>query len=104
MSEAKTCSSHGMFDNPLEFRRGRYILKSLRSLGAVLHDGKEYGNFVDLFLQGMELVMDITSEVKFFEVKIDELAVDLKVGFLRELVGETEEEEELGDDMGSESD
>ena len=55
------------------------------------------GNFLNLFLQGMELVMDITSEVKFFKVKIDELVADLKVGFLRELVGETDEEES-GDD------
>ena len=31
--------------------------------------------------------------MKFFKVKIDELAADLKVGFLRELVGETDEEE-----------
>lgn len=75
-------------------RRGRYILKSLRSLAAGIQDGDEDGNFADLFLQGMELVMGITSEVKFFEVKIDELATHLKVGFLRELVGETEEEEE----------
>ena len=43
--------------------------------------------------------MSITSEVKFFQVKIDELATNLKVGFLRELIGETEEkEEEVEDD------
>lgn len=81
-------------------RRGRYILKSIRSLGVGLRDG-DYGNFLDLFLQGMELVMDITSEVKFFEVKVDELASDLKIGFLRELVAEMEEEEGSGDSMHS---
>ena len=49
----------------------------------------------------MALVMDITSEVKFFEVKIDELAADFKVGYLRELVGETEDEQS-SDDLHSE--
>ena len=77
-------------------RQGRYILKMIQSLGSGFCDG-DCGNFLDLFLQGMELVMDITSKVKFFEVKIDELAANLKVGFLRELVGEMDEEE-LGDD------
>ena len=71
-------------------------MKMIQSLGSGFCDGN-CGNFLDLFLQGMELVMDITSEVKFFEVKIDELAADLKVGFLRELVGEMDKEE-LGDD------
>ena len=80
-------------------RRGRYILKMIQSLGSGFCDG-DCGNFLDLFLQGMELVMDITSEVKFFEVKINELATNLKVGFLRELIGEMEdEEEEFGDDI-----
>ena len=78
-----------------------YILKKLWSVGTGLCD--DYGNFNDLFLQGMELVMDITSKVKFFEVKIDELAVHLKVGFLRELVGETEEELDSSDELDSES-
>ena len=38
--------------------------------------------------------MDITSKVKFFKVKIDELATNLKVGFLKELIGEMEDKEE----------
>ena len=71
-------------------------MKMIQSLGSGLCDGN-CGNFLNLFLQGMELVMDITSKVKFFEVKIDELAANLKVGFLREMVGEMDEEE-LGDD------
>ena len=82
-------------------RRGWYILKKLWSIGTGLHD--DYGNFIDLFLQGMELVMDITSEVKFFKVKIGELATHLKVGFLRELVEETEEESDSSNELDSES-
>ena len=65
----------------------------IQSLGSGLCDGN-CGNFLNLFLQGMELVMDITSKVKFFKVKIDELATNLKVGFLKELIGEMEDKEE----------
>lgn len=32
------------------------------------------GEITDLFMQGYDLVLAITSEVKFFEVKLDEYA------------------------------
>ena len=93
---ARSKSEHGFdtfFKKIIEHaRQGRYILKMIQSLGSGFCDG-DCENFLNMFLQGMELVMDITSKVKFFEVKIDELATNLKVGFLRELVGEMDEEE-----------
>jgi hypothetical protein len=53
--------------------RGRDILKELKYVGAGACTG-EYGVFIDLFVQGFEMAVDITSEVKFFEVKLDEYA------------------------------
>lgn len=91
-------------------RRGRYILKNLRFAGVGTCEGN-LGDFIDLFTQGMSLAVDITSEVKFFEVKMDELVADvpciaaLKVRYLRELVEDLDEEESEGEsDRSSNSD
>jgi hypothetical protein len=54
-------------------RKGRDILKELRYTGAGTCVG-EYGVFIDLFVQGFDMAVDIASEVKFFEVKLDEFA------------------------------
>lgn len=54
-------------------RRGRDILTELRYAGAGTCVG-EHGVFIDLFVQGFDMAVDITSEVKFFEVKLDEFS------------------------------
>ena len=54
-------------------QRGRDILKELRYAGAGTCVG-EYGVFIDLFVQGFDMAVEIASEVKFFEVKLDEFA------------------------------
>lgn len=90
-------------------RKGRYILKALRLVGKGTCDG-EYGTMVDLFLQGMALAIEITSEVKFFEVKIEELVAEtqyggaLKVELLRELVRELSEDLEQSEDLDEDMD
>ena len=45
-------------------------------MSALRHVGKD-GNYwtLNLFTQGMALAVEITSEVKFFEIKIEELVV-----------------------------
>jgi hypothetical protein len=54
-------------------RKGRNILKELRYAGGGTCVG-EYGVFIDLFVQGLDMAVEIASEVKFFEVKLDEFA------------------------------
>jgi hypothetical protein len=54
-------------------QRGRDILKELRYAGGGTCVG-EYGVFIDLFVQGFDMAVEIASEVKFFEVKLDEFA------------------------------
>ena len=75
MRDAKEASELDEFFEELDehAREGRNILKELRYAGAGACVG-EYGVFVDLFVQGFDMAIDITSEVKFFEVKLDEFA------------------------------
>ena len=73
----------------------------------------EYGTFIDLFSQGMALAVDITSEVKFFELKVKELVAGtphggaLKIELLKDLLNEVSEgwmdELQLTDDEVSDS-
>ena len=57
----------------------------------------EYGTFIDLFPQGMALAVGITSEVKFSELKVEELVAGtpheraLKIELLKELLNEVSE-------------
>jgi hypothetical protein len=68
---------------------GRDILKELRYTGAGTCVG-EYGVFIDLFVQGFDMAVDIASELKFFEVKLDEFApvvpttVESKIHYISE--------------------
>ena len=50
----------------------------------------DYGMLIDLFSQGMALMVEITLEVKFFKVKIKEFAAgrELKIKHLKELFDE----------------
>ena len=74
-------------------KKGRYILRALWHVGVGTCDG-DYGTLIDLFSQGMALAVEITSEVKFFEVKIEEFVAitpdggGLKIKLLRELFNE----------------
>lgn len=52
---------------------GRFLLNRLKYAGAGECVG-EYGVFIDLFVQGFDMAVEIASEVKFFEVKVDEHA------------------------------
>lgn len=52
---------------------GRAILRDLQNMVDALHISTQE-EIADLFVQGYQLTMDITSEVKFFEVKVDEFA------------------------------
>jgi hypothetical protein len=54
-------------------REGREILYDLKFMAAVSCDST-HDEIRDLFLQGYDMVMAVTSEVKFFEVKLDEFA------------------------------
>jgi len=53
--------------------QGRNILTEVKFAGSGRCD-EEYGVLMDLFIQGFDLVVGLTSEVKFFEVKLDEFA------------------------------
>jgi hypothetical protein len=57
----------------LHARKGWQILTDLRYVGAGACIG-EHGVFIDLFVQGFDMAVEIASEVKFFEVKLDEYA------------------------------
>lgn len=52
---------------------GRAILRDLQNMVDALHISTQE-EIADLFVQGYQLTMDITSEVKFFEVKVNEFA------------------------------
>ena len=71
-------------------------MKALRQVGEGTCSG-EYGTFIDLFSQGMALTIGITSEVKFFELKVEELMAGtphggaLKIELLKELLNEVSE-------------
>ncbi|KIM75797.1 hypothetical protein PILCRDRAFT_91919 [Piloderma croceum F 1598] len=52
---------------------GRDILTDVKYAGSGRCD-EEYGVLMDLFVQGFKLVVCLTSEIKFFEVKLDEFA------------------------------
>jgi hypothetical protein len=54
-------------------REGRNILTDLKYSGSGNCD-EAYGVLMDLFVQGFELAVSLTSEIKFFEVKLDEFA------------------------------
>jgi hypothetical protein len=54
-------------------REGRDILTGVKYAGSGSCD-EEYGVLMDLFVQGFELAVCLTSEIKFFEVKLDEFA------------------------------
>jgi hypothetical protein len=53
--------------------QGRDILKDLKFMAAVSCNGTS-DEIRDLFLQGYDMVIGVASEVKFFEVKLDEFA------------------------------
>jgi hypothetical protein len=53
--------------------QGRDILTGVKYAGSG-HCDEQYGVLMDLFVQGFELAVGLTSEVKFFEVKLDEFA------------------------------
>src|SRR5882724_10160597 len=53
--------------------QGSNILTEVKFAGSGRCD-EEYGVLMDLFIQGFDLVVGLTSEVKFFEVKLDEFA------------------------------
>lgn len=55
-------------------KRGRKLINELSFVGAGECEG-EYGVFIDLFVQTMDLTVKLVSEVKFFEVKLDEYAL-----------------------------
>ena len=52
---------------------GREILRDLK-LVALVSCNSTYDEIRDLFIQGFEMAIAVTSEVKFFEVKLDEYA------------------------------
>lgn len=54
-------------------QEGRDILHDLKFVAAVSCNST-HDEIRDLFLQGYDMVMAVTSEVKFFEVKLDEYA------------------------------
>jgi len=54
-------------------REGRDILTAVKFAGSGRCD-ESYGVLMDLFVQGFELAVGLTSEIKFFEVKLDEFA------------------------------
>ena len=64
-------------------------MRSLQHVGEGAYEG-DYGMLIDLFSQGMALMVEITLEVKFFEVKIDEFVAgrELKIKHLKELFDE----------------
>ena len=69
-----------------------YRVSDIRTLKVDLTVGEgacegDYGTLIDLFSQGMALTVEITLEVKFFEVKIEEFAAgrELKIKHLKEL-------------------
>ena len=61
----QTCERHA--------KAGRQILKDLRGVGLASHIGTA-GKIRDVFLQTYDLILSVASEVKFFEVKLDEFA------------------------------
>jgi hypothetical protein len=75
MQDARVAKEVDEFFWELEehMQEGRYILKELRYTGGGTCVG-EYGVFIDLFVQGFDMVVEIASEVKFFKVKLDEFA------------------------------
>lgn len=75
LQQAREASELDEFFNELDEHTeiGRDILKELRYAGAGTCVG-EYGVFIDLFVQGFDMAVDIASELKFFEVKLDEFA------------------------------
>lgn len=63
--------------------RGREILVELKYAGTAGRGSEEWGTLVDLYVQGFEIAVAITSEVKFIEVKLEALrAAGYKVGIL----------------------
>jgi hypothetical protein len=52
---------------------GREILRDLKFVASVSCNST-YNEIRDLFIQGFEMAIAVTSEVKFFEVKLDEYA------------------------------
>src|SRR5882724_9988147 len=53
--------------------QGRIILTEVKFTGSGRCD-EEYGVLMDLFIQGFKLAVGLTSEVKFFKVKLDKFA------------------------------
>jgi len=61
----RNCEAHTM--------EGREILRDLKLVASVSCNST-YDEIRDLFIQGFEMAIAVTSEVKFFEVKLDEYA------------------------------
>lgn len=61
-------------DIELHAKQGRTILHRLRSIQIGRSLGEPESNLLDFFAQALEMGIQITSEVKFFEVKLDEYA------------------------------
>jgi hypothetical protein len=63
---------------------GRNILADVKYAGSGRCD-EAYGVLMDLFVQGFELTVSLTSEIKFFEVKVDEYAPATPVNSLSDV-------------------
>jgi hypothetical protein len=61
----KTCEEHA--------KAGREILRDLKAVGLVWRIGTP-DEMRDIFLQTYEMILAVASEVKFFEIKLDEFA------------------------------
>lgn len=57
---------------------GRRILEALKYV-AHLGAKSTIGEIIDLFMQGYGLVVDVTSEVKFFETKLAHFAPSIPI-------------------------
>lgn len=53
---------------------GRSILKDLKYAAHMISCDSPHDEIRDLFLQGYDMVTSIMSEVRFFEIKLDEYA------------------------------
>jgi hypothetical protein len=71
--EGRTAIDDFFLDMEARVREGRDILRDLKFVAEVSFNNTP-DEIRDLFLQGYEMVMTVASEVKFFEVKLDEYA------------------------------
>ena len=65
-------------------REGQDILTDVKYAGSG-HCDEAYGVLMDLFVQGFKLAVSLTSEIKFFKVKMDKYAPATPINGLSEV-------------------